>query len=257
VGDIDGDGRPDVAIGDQVLSGSPANFVYAWDAQGAALPGFPIGPSWAINSQILLADFDGDDQVELVTDDNTSLNRYMGYNHDGTPLAGWPLSTNGTTFFINPLAVDVNGDGELDLSGGGYVDPPGSSFYLWDVNAPVNESKNYLTILQYDPQHSGVYLGVDPAGVATPGSLRMLAVGPNPCAGAIEIRMSLPSASPAELSVYSLDGRRVWGQELAAGRPGVVWDGRDGAGRPVPAGAYWCVARAAGRSDRQRVVIAR
>jgi hypothetical protein len=256
VGDIDGDGDPDVAVGDQVLSGSPADYAYAWNAEGFPLPGFPIGPIWAINSQILLADLDGDDQVELMFDDNTSLNRYMGYNHDGTPMDGWPIYTNGTTFFINPLATDVDGDGELDLSGGGYLDGVGTSVYLWDAHVPVNAAKNYLTVLQYDPQHSGVYLGVDPAGVTPrgegPGRVA-LAVGPNPFVGATTIRLAMA----APLGIYALDGRLVRELPPRAAGDAVVWDGRDARGQTLPAGAYWCVARGQGAEARRRVVLLR
>ncbi len=268
VGDIDGDGEPDVAVGDQVLSGSPADYVYAWDAQGMPLAGFPIGPIWAINSQILLADLDNDDQVELMFDDNTSLNQYLGYNHDGTPMDGWPIHTNGTTFYIYPFAADVDGNGELDLSGGGYLDGVGTNVYLWDANVLVNPAKNYLTVLGYDPQHTGVYLGVDPAGVrphAADGSRLALAVHPNPFTGATAIRLTPgavadagdASESAVALAIYGSDGRLVRNLPAAATTGAITWDGRDGSGRVLPAGAYWCVARGLGGEARQRLILLR
>ena len=159
VGDIDGDGSLDIAIGDQVLSGSPANRVYAWDKDGNALPGWPTSFINAINNQILLADLDGDNMVELMWDDNTSANIYLGYNHDGTPMDGWPLSLNGSSFFMNPFAADVNNDGDLDLSGAsGDLLTNDLNFYLWDVNVAIDPDHSPLTILQYNVRHDGVYM---------------------------------------------------------------------------------------------------
>ncbi len=257
VGDIDGDGSPDVAVGDQVLSGSPVDRVYAWDAQGVALPGFPIGPIWAINTQILLADLDGDDQVELMFDDNTSLSRYMGYNHDGTPMDGWPLPVQGTTFFINPFAVDIDGDGELDLSGGGKEDDT-TYYFLWDANVPLNPAKNYLTILQYGPHHDGVYRPEDPAAAPAPASTSggpRLIAGPNPFSGRTVLRLAGAADATWSLDIYAIDGRlvRSWASD-AGSSVSLVWDGRDREGRALPAGVYLCVGRAAGQRFEKGVV---
>jgi len=158
VGDIDGDGNLDIAIGDQVLSGSPSNKVYVWDKDGNYLAGWPTTPIWAINSQIILTDLDGDNEVELMWDDNTSSGIYLGYNHDGTPMDDWPLQVEGSTFFINPFATDMNGDGILDLSGAGKnIENGDCSFYLWNTNVAMNEDKSILPVLQYNAQHDGVY----------------------------------------------------------------------------------------------------
>ncbi|MCB2221445.1 MAG: VCBS repeat-containing protein [Bacteroidetes bacterium] len=173
VGDIDGDGYLDVAVGDQVLSGSPADKVYAWDRFGNDLEGWPTAPMNAINNQIILADLDGDDQVELMWDDNTNAGIYLGYNHDGTPMSGWPLTVTGSTFFMNPFVTDINNDGILDISGAsGSLTTNDLYFYLWNTNLAVNPEKSPLTILQYNVRHDGVYvdasvLSADFGGVPT------------------------------------------------------------------------------------------
>lgn len=65
---------------------------------------------------------------------------------------------------------------------------------------------------------------------------------PNPFNPATTIAFDVPSASRVELAVHDLLGQRV--RELAsgdlpAGRHRVVWDGRDGTGRPSASGAYF------------------
>lgn len=159
VGDIDGDGSLDIAIGDQVLSGSPVSKVFAWDKDGNILPGWPTVPIWAINNQIIMADLDGDNAVELMWDDNTDAGVYLGYNHDGTPMADWPLTVMGSTFFMNPFVCDINDDGILDISGAGRnLTTSEVYFYVWNANVPVNLELAELPVLQYNVRHDGVYV---------------------------------------------------------------------------------------------------
>jgi PKD repeat protein len=158
VADINGDGNLDVAIGDQVLSPTPSNKVYAWDKNGVYLPGWPTSNINSINNQIIIADLDEDNQVELMWDDNTNAGIYLGYNHDGTPMEGWPLPVTGTSFFMNPFVTDINGDGILDISGASQDMNTGECFfYLWNANVPVNDDLAILPVLQYNVQHDGVY----------------------------------------------------------------------------------------------------
>ncbi len=263
VGDIDGDGSPDVAIGDQVLSGEPTDYVYAWDAAGNNLPGFPIGPIWAINSQIILADLDGDNEVELMFDDNTSLNQYLGYNHDGTPMDGWPLILQGSTFMTNPFVVDINGDNELDISGTGYVEPS-THVHLWDANVPVEAEKNFLTILQYGPHHNGVYDPIDYAAVELDYPIAgELICTPNPCLGQTTISFSGVVADPTSglldqgvtVSIIGSDGRIV--KTLNSNNGTVFWRGLDNGGRPVASGSYWCISRLGKQTYTRRVLLTR
>lgn len=158
VADIDGDGDLDVAIGDQVLSGSPASKVYGWDMAGGYLDGFPIGPIWSINSQIIIADLDGDEMMELCFDDNTGNGILNGYNHDGTMMTGWPLEVEGSTFFTNPMVLDAKGDFMTNLSHStSIISASDLWLYLWESEVPFNHDLAPLPILQYNVRHTGVY----------------------------------------------------------------------------------------------------
>jgi hypothetical protein len=65
---------------------------------------------------------------------------------------------------------------------------------------------------------------------------------PNPFRGMTRLRFGLPNAAEVEFSIYDLAGRRVICLEkgrFPAGYRTVLWDGRDGRGRPVAAGVYF------------------
>ena len=64
---------------------------------------------------------------------------------------------------------------------------------------------------------------------------------PNPFNPMTRIAFALPRADKVELTIYSIDGRRITTllrQDMDAGPHSVTWDGRDAAGRSVAAGVY-------------------
>ena len=80
------------------------------------------------------------------------------------------------------------------------------------------------------------YVGVKqtpPAGSVPVG----LTVSPNPFGRLARISFNLPRAVPAELGIYSVDGRLV--RTLPA-TSGTVWNGADNAGKPLGRGVYYC-----------------
>ncbi len=159
VGYIDGDNVLDVAVGDQVLSVTPVDYVYAWDVNGNALTGFPIGPVNAINSQIILGDLDNNGTTDLITDDNGAP-LYHGYNSDGSVLDGWPISVTGdNSFYEMPALADINNDGTLDLLGAGNqgFSDPYVFIHLWDTGYPFVGNNYTIPVFQYNERHNGVY----------------------------------------------------------------------------------------------------
>jgi hypothetical protein len=80
---------------------------------------------------------------------------------------------------------------------------------------------------------------------------------PNPFASGTALRFGLPSSQPVTLAVYDAAGRAVrtiLRGEQPAGYQVVSWDGRDDAGRALPAGAYFAKLDAEGRSLTGRVL---
>lgn len=64
---------------------------------------------------------------------------------------------------------------------------------------------------------------------------------PNPFRESVQLRFALPAAGAYRASIHDAQGRlvRSFAGEAAAGELGIVWDGRDAAGRVQPAGLYF------------------
>ncbi|MFO7653850.1 MAG: C1 family peptidase [Candidatus Krumholzibacteriia bacterium] len=74
-----------------------------------------------------------------------------------------------------------------------------------------------------------------------PRSLRLAPAVPNPFNPRTTIRFELPLGGPTVVGVYDLTGRCVHtlvNEHRAAGLHQTSWNGRDAAGRPLPAGVY-------------------
>ena len=219
VGCVDNDNILDVAVGDQVMSASPVDMVYAWNINGTPLSGFPIGPLNAVNNQIILADLDNDNNTELMFDDNTQVQnkgKYLIYNHDGTPSSMSPIEVMGTSFFSTPCVFDINRDGNNDIAGSGSITSPYTVYiYLWNVGTPYKPSKLYVPMFQFNPRHNGVYGDIvltnvpETPGTKVPESFSLSQNYPNPFNSMTNVKWQMLIAGNTKISVFDLLGREV------------------------------------------------
>ncbi|MCO4771784.1 MAG: VCBS repeat-containing protein [Deltaproteobacteria bacterium] len=144
--DLDGDGGLDIIVGamDQHL--------YAWDATGELLDGFPTfvqaGPDLPdaqgeiarIVSSPALGDLDGDGDLEVVLGTGqTAGSDFAGYgllyalDHTGVVLDGFPIAIFagfagalpyiGEGVVVSPALVDMDGNGDLEIVASAMADP--------------------------------------------------------------------------------------------------------------------------------------
>ena len=157
VADIDGDGSLDVMVGDQTLSPDPVNALYAWKRTGTPLPGFPISNLNAIHTQIIVADIDGDDDLELLADDNTFGSGLFAWNHDGTLVSGWPIALGGSSFLQVPNIGDLNGDGFMELTTSGLnLNDDTTTFTIHTSTIPYSAARAPVATYQYNLRRDGM-----------------------------------------------------------------------------------------------------
>jgi flagellar hook assembly protein FlgD len=71
------------------------------------------------------------------------------------------------------------------------------------------------------------------------------------------VSFALAQPARARIDLYDVRGarvRRLLDEERPAGASAVAWDGLDDQARAVPAGLYFAIFSAEGRTDRARVV---
>lgn len=144
VGDVDGDGDLDLALGtNEAVNGGNDSVSYAFDAlTGTLLPGWPLAESGLVNEAALLpivgeghpasmafADLDGDGDLEIASP--IMLGQNSLYHHDGSEAVdlswvssdyGAAASTTEPSFAIlsqQPAFGDLTGDGVPEYVSGG------------------------------------------------------------------------------------------------------------------------------------------
>ena len=119
VGNIDADPEQEVIA--SALANGP---LYAWDANGAVVPGWPTLDGWAGAAYPVLGEFDQNVAGREI------FTTYMGssraiYYGDGRPMPGYPRAAGVGGV---PMAADLNGDGVDEILWGGTTRVDGEYF---------------------------------------------------------------------------------------------------------------------------------
>ncbi len=153
IGDVDGDGSPELVAGD--LRGR----LYVWKADGTRMAGFPVSieghdnaeftanHAWdrGILSAPALADIDGDGTLEMIVGGMDQ--RLYIWKADGSLMPGYPITlcqpeacgTSGRRIISSPAIGDVDDDGDLDIVIGTNEVPQGAAGLLYIVDATKAE----------------------------------------------------------------------------------------------------------------------
>ncbi|RLC96135.1 MAG: hypothetical protein DRI77_08990, partial [Chloroflexi bacterium] len=123
VGDIDGDGNPEL-VATTGKYGYYSTYVYAWHHDGAPVAGWPRWVSGARASAPVLADIDRDGDLEIIV--GSYDDKVYAWHHDGSTVSGWPQQTGGDVHG-SPAVADLDGDGGLEIVAGSLD----GSLYVW------------------------------------------------------------------------------------------------------------------------------
>ncbi len=121
VGDVDGDGQPEVVVND--LGGR----TFVWNADGTELRDGDGDPAtdgvlvarpegWGFSSPAL-QDLDGDGAAEIIfgTSYDNDQNGLLAYDSTGEQVRGFPVATGVEKIICSPAVADLDGDGQHEI----------------------------------------------------------------------------------------------------------------------------------------------
>jgi len=111
IGDIDGDGRPEILVAGRLGGGDG---IYVYSSTGALVRTVHASGTVSYGTALALADLDGDGVPEIVMQTDSFVNVFRG---DGTLVPGWPvaMSPYGRVDNASPVVGDVDGDGQPEV----------------------------------------------------------------------------------------------------------------------------------------------
>lgn len=123
VGDINGDGRPEIVFGTGSTFAVPqsSHRVYAVECDGTDAPGWPVQIDGQVGTTPALGDLDGDGKIDVVvtTDNSGPSGQFRVYAINGNGTIQWftaPKEFSGLNVQLGaPVIGDVLGDGHLEV----------------------------------------------------------------------------------------------------------------------------------------------
>ena len=148
IGDIDGDGKPDVMVGSESASGIVWYHYPSWKKYHVADGDFTTDGE--------IVDLDGDKDGDIVIS-CISRDQIEWYENTGEPFVGqsWIRHVIGKKFSHDLAVGDIDNDGKTDVA----VFKKGSDRQLAWFKAPVEKNDNWTRVIVGTPMGEGLDLG--------------------------------------------------------------------------------------------------
>ena len=131
LGDIDNDGELEVIVGtgrDGINRGDTGGYyVYAWNADGTAVPGWPRPTGANMGSSPALADLDEDGSLDVIigcgAEEASNCHNLYAWHGDGSNVSGFPMQPLDVNPWGHdpqrlpflPIVADIDGDNHLEI----------------------------------------------------------------------------------------------------------------------------------------------
>ena len=268
-GDVDGDGFSDVLVGASYYDFAGENGGVAWLFYGNGGRGLTRRPR----------QMEDDHSAQVAALGRTASGTAVGLYAVGRSAAGrakvrlrcelksWDQHFDGAGVFLGDW-VDL-GDPESGL--GCYAELAetvsglsADTAYKWRLRAdgdnPLFPVTPWLSLQENSDHHWDFRTSEGSVGVEESPVAANLALSnyPNPFNPETRILFTLPERAHIRLDIHDVRGRRVarlLDGTREAGRLSVVWNGRDGDGRPLPSGVYFARLSAGERVDSHKLVL--
>jgi len=122
IADIDNDDTLEIVAATYQGPVGPDSFeVYAWEADGSVIGGFPVWTSGVNKSAPAIGDIDldGDQEIIVISYHTSNLDFIYAFGPGGVLEPGWPVRAEYVRL-SSPALGDIDGDGDLEILCGGY-----------------------------------------------------------------------------------------------------------------------------------------
>lgn len=220
VGDIDGDGTPEVIVGS-----GPGHAPMVWIAtvDGTPLTSFaPYDVNFKGGVNVAAADLNGDGKAEIITGAGSGGGPHVRiFDGKGLALGGFFAYVANFHGGVNVAAGDVNGDGKAEIvTGAG----PGGGPHVRTFDAAGNPLGGGF--FAYDPRFVG--------GVSVAAGTNRIVTGAGP-GGGPHVRLFDGAGNPSGGGFFAYDGAFLGGVWVALGPNGIVTGPGSGGGPDVRA----------------------
>lgn len=159
IADLDGNGVQDVIIGCGKGAQPFCRTLYAWSGNGSNLPGFPMSTPFAYPYPPVVADIDGDNNLEIVlTSLETDVVSIIQHNGSSGSI---DTSRKTNSIILNtPLIHDLDGDGSLETVIASGTSGGQAAIYIFEEASSTNTNSGSLPwpMIQRDPAHTALFL---------------------------------------------------------------------------------------------------